>query len=58
MHRCTAAGGAALVFLTDIDEALSTADRIAVMFDGRVSPWVPVDGTSRAQLEQMMVTGW
>lgn len=50
--------GGVLAFSTDLDEALIQADRIAVMFGGRVSPLVPVDSIDRATLARMMVSGW
>jgi simple sugar transport system ATP-binding protein len=58
MRQFVADGGSVLVFLTDLDEALNQADRIAVMFDGRVSPPLSISGGIRSWLEQMMVAGW
>jgi simple sugar transport system ATP-binding protein len=58
MRQFVANGGSVLVFLTDLDEAINQADRIAVMFDGRVSLPLPASSGIRSRLEQMMVAGW
>ncbi|MGI8483450.1 MAG: ABC transporter ATP-binding protein [Thermomicrobiales bacterium] len=51
-------GGGVLFFTTDIDEALCQADQVAVIANGRVSPFVPSDDTDRLTLATMMVSGW
>ncbi|MBI5130833.1 MAG: ABC transporter ATP-binding protein [Rhodopseudomonas palustris] len=55
-----AAGGAAvLVISQDLDELLEIADRVAVMFHGRLSPLVAARETSREQLGLLMGgSGW
>lgn len=50
--------GGVLLFTTDVDEALTHADRVAVMYEGRVSPMERVTSGSRGELERMMVGGW
>lgn len=47
-------GSAVLVISQDLDELLEIADRIAVMFVGRLSPAVPVGETSREALGLLM----
>ena len=47
-------GSAVLVISQDLDELLEIADRIAVMFVGRLSPAVPVTETSRESLGLLM----
>jgi simple sugar transport system ATP-binding protein len=52
------AGGTALVFTTDLDEALAEGDRVAIIFEGRLSPFC-VPGTSEVEgYASMMVNGW
>jgi simple sugar transport system ATP-binding protein len=51
-------GGAVLMLSTDIEEALESADRVAVIYDGAVSPLQPIADVSRSELERMMVAGW
>lgn len=58
LREVASRAGGVLVFSTDLDEARSQADRIAVMFGGRVSSLVPVDSIDRATLARMMVSGW
>ncbi len=50
--------GGVLLFTTDIDEALERADRVGVMYEGAVSPLMPVGDGTRSDLERMMVAGW
>ena len=47
-------GSAVLVISQDLDELLEIADRIAVMFVGRLSPAVPVTQASRESLGLLM----
>ena len=47
-------GASVLVISQDLDELLEIADRIAVMFHGRLSPAVPVAGTTRESLGLLM----
>ena len=49
-----ATGASVLVISQDLDELLEIADRIAVMFRGRLSPAVPVAGTTREALGLLM----
>lgn len=50
----SARGAGVLVITQDLDEALSLADRIAVMRSGRLSVPVPARGASRATIGLMM----
>ncbi len=54
VHRClldaAAAGAAVLVISEDLDELFAIADRIAVMFKGRLGPALPTEGCSRAAI--------
>jgi simple sugar transport system ATP-binding protein len=52
------AGGAVLVFTTDLDEAVEQGDAVAVIMQGRVSPFLPVGAADRRQYAAMMVNGW
>lgn len=56
--RFAGAGGAVLVLTADVDEALRHAHRVGVMYDGRVSSFLPVGGDVRVAVERMMVSGW
>jgi len=47
-------GASVLVISQDLDELLEISDRIAVMFHGRLSPAVPVAGTTRESLGLLM----
>ena len=58
MREIAARGGGVLVFTTDLDEALTHADRVGAILAGRVSPLRPVDATDRADLARTMVSGW
>jgi ABC-type uncharacterized transport system ATPase subunit len=58
MRDITTRGGGVLVFTTDLDEALTRADRVGVIFAGRVSDFVPSRETSRDELARLMVAGW
>jgi ABC-type uncharacterized transport system ATPase subunit len=49
-----AAGASVLVISQDLDELLEISDRVAVMFHGRLSPAVPVAGTTRESLGLLM----
>jgi simple sugar transport system ATP-binding protein len=46
------------IFTTELDEAIENADRVAVMFNGRLSDSTPVFPGVRPQLERMMTSGW
>lgn len=50
--------GGVLFFTTDLDEALAHADRVAVIANGKVSPFVPSHATDRITLGNLMVSGW
>ena len=50
--------GAVLLLATDVDEALAFADRVAVIYEGRVSALSGTSDIARAELERMMVAGW
>ncbi len=52
-----ATGAAVLVFVSDLDEALANADRLAVMFNGTVSTMVPVASWTRQAVAARMVGG-
>lgn len=56
--RRFAEGAGVLLFTSDIDEAITQADRIGVMYAGRLSPLLPVTSETRSQVERMMVSGW
>jgi len=58
MRDITTRGGGVLVFTTDLDEALARADRVGVIFAGKVSGLAPAQETSRDELARMMVAGW
>lgn len=58
MRQITARNGAVLFFTTDLDEARSRADRVAVMAAGRVSPLLDPAATDRLTLARMIVGGW
>ncbi|MEJ7839773.1 MAG: ATP-binding cassette domain-containing protein [Thermomicrobiales bacterium] len=58
MHAFVERGGGAIVFTSDLDEALAQGHRIAVMFEGRLSSPVAVSSIQRTDLERMMVSGW
>jgi simple sugar transport system ATP-binding protein len=47
-------GAAVLVISQDLDELLEVADRIAVIFHGRLSPAMPVPGLTREALGLLM----
>ncbi|MFN6954520.1 MAG: ABC transporter ATP-binding protein [Acetobacteraceae bacterium] len=49
-----ATGASVLVISQDLDELLEIADRIAVMFHGRLSPALPVAGATREALGLLM----
>ena len=56
--RDAAAGGAAvLLFSEDLDESLELADRIAVMYEGRIVGEVPAEGASIEEIGLMMAGG-
>ncbi|MEX1296138.1 MAG: ABC transporter ATP-binding protein [Candidatus Limnocylindrales bacterium] len=48
------AGMAVLLISEDLDEILMIADRVAVIYEGRISPSVPVEEAKIAQLGLMM----
>ncbi len=50
--------GGVLFFTTDLDEALAHADRVAVIANGKVSPFMPSHATDRITLANLMVSGW
>jgi ABC-type uncharacterized transport system ATPase subunit len=58
MRDITTRGGGVLVFTTDLDEALARADRVGVIFAGKISAFTPAQETSRDELARMMVAGW
>ncbi|MGB3307841.1 MAG: ATP-binding cassette domain-containing protein [Thermomicrobiales bacterium] len=58
MRQIVARNGAVLFFTTDLDEARSRADRVAVMAAGRVSPLLDPAVTDRLALARMIVDGW
>jgi simple sugar transport system ATP-binding protein len=58
LRRFAASGRAVLLLTTDVDEAMESADRVAVIFDGAVSTLQPAATVSRTGLERMMVAGW
>ncbi len=51
-------GGAALWFTNDLDDAVAVAGTISVMFEGRLSPEIPVQDASLHRVSEMMVSGW
>lgn len=51
-------GGAVLWITNDLDDAISVADAISVMFEGRLSPELAVTDASLQRLGKMMVSGW
>jgi ribose transport system ATP-binding protein len=46
-------GAAVVVITVDVDDALATADRIAVVDAGRISEWFPTASTSAEQLLEL-----
>lgn len=58
MHAFVERGGGAIVFTSDLDEALAQGHRIAVMYEGRLSSPVAVSSIQRTDLERMMISGW
>ncbi len=48
------AGSGVLVISQDLDELLEIADRVAVMFHGRLSEALPVQGVTREALGLLM----
>lgn len=58
IEQFASTGGGVLLLTTDIDEALAHADRVGVMFEGALSPLLPVGSEPRSHLERMMVAGW
>jgi simple sugar transport system ATP-binding protein len=51
-------GGGVLLLTTDVDEAMEHANRVAVIYGGKVSSLEPVRAMSRSGIERMMVVGW
>lgn len=51
-------GGAMLWFTNDLDDAMTVADTISVIFEGRLSTEMPVADASPHRLGEMMVSGW
>lgn len=49
---------AALWFTNDVDDAMVVADTISIMFEGRLSPAIPVQAASMQTMSGMMVSGW
>jgi len=49
---------ASLWFTNDLDDAMAVADRISIMFEGRLSAAIPVGAASIQNLSRMMVSGW
>ncbi len=45
---------AVLLISEDLDEILMIADRVAVIYEGRISPSIPVEEAEVAQLGLMM----
>lgn len=58
MQEIIRRSGGVLFFTTDLDEALAHADRVAVIANGEVSPFVPSHATDRITLANLMVSGW
>lgn len=58
MHHFVREGGSVLLLITDVSEALQHADRVAVIYEGRLSGLEDVQTVKRDVLERMMVTGW
>ncbi|MBA3378928.1 MAG: heme ABC transporter ATP-binding protein, partial [Chloroflexia bacterium] len=58
LRRIADRGSGVLIFTTDLDEALSQADRCGVIHDGRVSPLLPVNRAAKRAYGSMMVDGW
>lgn len=56
LRALTQTGTAVLVYSADLDEVLELADRVVVMYRGRVRQ-VP-QGTSRSEIGAMMIGGW
>jgi simple sugar transport system ATP-binding protein len=57
MRQLANSGSGILVFVSDIDEALTHADRIAVMYGGSLTRMTPVAGSSREAIASSMVGG-
>jgi simple sugar transport system ATP-binding protein len=53
LRAATAAGCAVVLISTELDEILALSDRIAVLFEGRLSETVPA-GVSKADLGRLM----
>ena len=51
-------GGSVLLLTTDVDEAFEQADRMAVIYGGKISTLEPVLARTRSRIERMMVSGW
>jgi len=58
IRRLCDGGAAALIFTTDLDEAVALGDRVAVMREGRISEPTGQEAISRSELGRMMVLGW
>lgn len=57
--RAAAEAGTAVVMIEEgLDGALQHADRVAVVYQGRLSQPVEAKGADRRQLQSMMVGGW
>jgi simple sugar transport system ATP-binding protein len=54
----TSEGGGVLLLTTEVEEAIEHADRVAVIYEGRVSPLQPAASVAQSELERMMVVGW
>lgn len=51
------AGAAVLVVSAELDEVLGLADRVAVMYDGRIVAQMPVEEVDRTQIGRLMAGG-
>lgn len=58
IYRFADEGGGVLLLTTDISEAFQHADRLAVIYEGRISGLERSNRVDRGDVERMMVSGW